>query len=121
MKRFLILKYYESDGICLEDSVIGTCDDLEDAQFRFNYYDDYQALDLKSGDMWQGIDEGGGWTKFGNLKDYPVFEKEPEAKQCALEGCENMFPTNNRGSERKYCKVSHKVRAYQLRKAASLA
>lgn len=38
--------------------------------------------------------------------------------ECALRGCNQIFPLGGPGTERKYCKVSHRVRAYQLRQTA---
>lgn len=87
MKKFLILRFPECGDACLEDAIIGMCDSLEEVQVNFNYYDEYQTLDMKSGDFWQWSDDDKQWTKktFDNIMAYADLDIKISCPECKKE------------------------------------
>lgn len=59
------------------------------------------------------------WNFFDNIHFAlcQLLEERWEIGKCNLERCDNIFMIGGPGKPRKYCSETHRVRAYQLRKA----
>lgn len=83
MKRFVLFDFPEGMGTFLEFCIKGTCGSLKEIPDIIGDWDDLEALDIETGDVWDYDEVKGNWILRGNLRDFPILD-EAKCQQAQL-------------------------------------